>query len=54
MSPILVFFQDKISQVHKRIKTSSGFLYQMSPESRFRVIHIHIYLPKGDSQKILP
>ena len=26
-----LFFQDKISQVQKRIKTSSGFLYQMLP-----------------------
>ena len=27
----LVFFQDKILQVQKRIKSSSSFLYQMSP-----------------------
>ena len=43
------FFHDKISQVQK----SSAF-YQMSPYSRFSVIYIRIYLPKGNSKKILP
>ena len=45
------FFNDKISQVQKKHKSVISVFYQFW-FSRFSVIYICIYLPKGDNKKI--
>ena len=46
-----LFFKYNFTSTKKN-KNGSRFLCEMSPEIRFRVIYIHIFLPKGDSKKI--